>query len=193
MVPRTPSTERRSRTLLQAWAAIAFISLGIVAVAVGPLDAPAEALVLAGLSLLLGIVIGMSRGRHQRRFLPIQGRGLRVSRSTDSEGVFRSFDVLGFPFELSQSALHAVITSATANAPSGSSTRTQDAGDLGDRAGPWEGDWLFHTQDSRGRAVVLDRTAIRSLMAEGADPRDLAAPPDVARSRPHAGGSGTDT
>lgn len=160
--------ERRWRTRISWAAGLSWLALFAAAVVLGPIDRPGEAIVMAGITFLSGLLIGLDKGRARRRFLPIRGRGPRISQSYAGRdrGIYRSYDILEHPFELSEEDAETVTRRALSELPFMgqviSSNHDVDAGPE-----TWEASWVLQTHDSAGRPILLDEGSISGMMAFG--------------------------
>lgn len=158
--------ERRWRTRISWAVGLSWLALAGAAGFWGPLDRPFEAILVAGLAFLSGILIGLEKGGRRRRFLPIRGPGPRISQSSvgRERRTYRSYDVLENPFELTVEDAETVGRYALTKAPFviGAAPEERDL-----RAGDdvWDATWILHTHDSAGRPTFLDAGSVIGMLS----------------------------
>lgn len=155
--------ERRWRTRINWAVGLSWLALAGAALFLGPLDRPIEAIVVAGMAYVSGLLVGFDKGGKRRRFLPIRGSGPRISQSSGGrDGGYRSYDILEHPFELTEEDVERLGRYALSNAPF-------VVGAEGDRQDPragdaWDAAWILHTHDSAGRPTFLDAGSIMGML-----------------------------
>lgn len=159
-VPRIEAKFARMDAWFQRLLSLLLIGILVTTVALGPVDRPAEALLLAAEVGLLGLVVGYAYGLRHRQFLRVQGRGVRISQSTSNaagEQTYRSYDIMGRPFELQPVFVSGIVHRAIKTAPFVSLVDPSTI-----REGP-EGRWIFQAEDSQGRPTFLDDVALAQM------------------------------
>lgn len=156
--------ERRWRTRINWAVGLSWLALAGAALFLGPLDRPIEAIVVAGIAYVSGLLVGFDKGGKRRRFLPIRGSGPRISQSSGGrERGYRSYDILEHPFGLTEEDVERLGRYALANTPFviGAQRQQQDPR-AGDDA--WDATWVLHTHDSEGRPTFLDAGSIMGML-----------------------------
>ncbi len=158
--------ERAWTRRVRLGAILSFLGINLAAIVFGPIDRPGEAILLALLTLLLGVFIGLARGRNQRRFIPYVGTGPRISQSMGGEDpvLYRSFDTTETPFELVEPAIAPVALLALTRAPFIGATIGARIAIPDSWRREWAGVWLFQTHDSHGRPVFLDEGSLAGML-----------------------------
>ena len=167
MVEIPESTDMVWRRRIQWGGGLSFLAVTLTGVIFGPIDHTGEAVLLAILTLILGVFIGISKGRSMRRSVPYVGPGPRISQSTGGEDpmIYRSYDTTEALFEFTEPAVHVLALRALTGAPFVGDALAQKHGMPESGVEELPAVWLLQTQDSRGRPVFLDAPSLLGMIS----------------------------
>lgn len=159
------AAERKRKSRIRWAFATVMISLFVALATLGPIDRPGEGMLVAGLTGLLGFLLGRDAERRARRFLLLRGRGPRISQSLSGgeSPRYQSYDTLEHQFQLTQPAVQDIALVALTTTPFVGSA-VADGLTLPALMTDREAIWLLHTHDSAERPVFLDADGILAML-----------------------------